>query len=198
MDSSRRGLRMLLPAIAPQWRSLIGTAARGDQMDLGGHERTRRRGDGQRVEGLGDDLRGEPGDGDEEAAWELMRLLVGVEHGSEGMTVGTEWIVAVFVLRGRTASLRLRQVGRRYAVGDLTRSCRRRTNGDGELEGVLEGTRSWRGCQPTRGVGVRGLTPTYVATWLRGTAGGASPCAAARVSVRRRWRGRGRWRLPRS
>jgi hypothetical protein len=90
---------------------LFGAAAGGDQVHLGGDERVRRRGNGEGVEGLGDDLRRQAGDGDENAARELVRLLAGVEHGGEGMTVGTAGIVAVFPRRGRTASLRCR--GRR-------------------------------------------------------------------------------------
>jgi hypothetical protein len=47
---------------------LFGAAAGGDQVHLGGDERVRRRGNGERVEGLGDDLRRQAGDGDENAA----------------------------------------------------------------------------------------------------------------------------------
>jgi hypothetical protein len=59
---------------------LFGAAAGGDQVHLGGDERVRRRGNGEGVEGLGDDLRRQAGDGDENAARIFVGVFSGVGH----------------------------------------------------------------------------------------------------------------------
>jgi hypothetical protein len=59
------GTSPVRPRAAPG--SLFGAAAGGDQVDFGGDESGCGWGDGERVQGLGDDLRRQAGDGDENA-----------------------------------------------------------------------------------------------------------------------------------
>ncbi|EXI65699.1 MAG: hypothetical protein AW07_04673 [Candidatus Accumulibacter sp. SK-11] len=63
---------------------LLGAAAGGDQVDFAGDEGGLRRSDGERVQGFGDDLRRQAGDGEEDSSRVGAGVFAGVGHGSTG------------------------------------------------------------------------------------------------------------------